>query len=177
MNELPERVQETLDEAKERAASEARDQVHDLFETATRQGVESPIELLFLAAFATVWQMDPMAYVIDHQVEIGRYRADFVVTFKMAPYEPIRVVVECDGHDFHEKTKEQAEHDKRRDRFMTAQGFTVMRFTGRELWRDPFACVEEIVDYTQDVMVERQQEARKRRAEGAQRAAETRGDS
>lgn len=55
-----------------------------------------------------------------------------------------RIVVECDGHEFHEKTKEQAERDKSRDRALTTSGWRVLRFTGREIWRDPFVVVNDI---------------------------------
>ena len=47
-----------------------------------------------------------------------------------------KVVVEIDGHDYHERTKEQAENDKSRDRAFTNSGFTVLRFTGREIYRE-----------------------------------------
>ena len=33
--------------------------------------------------------------------------------------------MECDGHDFHERTKEQASSDKKRDRSLQAAGFLV----------------------------------------------------
>ena len=43
------------------------------------------------------------------------------------------IVVELDGHDFHEKTKEQAQKDKDRDRSLTRAGYKIMRFTGSEI--------------------------------------------
>ena len=144
-----EAVQEAMDHAAEWARDQARDET-DLFISATIDvhKVSSPIERMFLAAFAPYAVMDP-SYSIEPQVSVGDYRADFVVTFKAGSNLMAQVVVECDGHDFHEKTKKQAEHDKRRDRFFTSEGYSVMRFTGRELWRDPFACVEEVIDFTQ----------------------------
>lgn len=59
----------------------------------------------------------------------------------------VPVAVECDGHDFHEKTKEQAIRDKKRDRDFIAAGVPVLHFTGREIWRDPSRCVGEIGDF------------------------------
>jgi very-short-patch-repair endonuclease len=56
------------------------------------------------------------------------------------------IVVECDGHEFHDKTKEQAQRDKARDRFLVASGAKVMRFTGSEIWRDPTACAVEALE-------------------------------
>ena len=53
--------------------------------------------------------------------------------------------MELDGHDFHEKTKEQASGDKRRDRYLAALGWTVLRFSGSDVYRDPAAVMDEIV--------------------------------
>ena len=115
---------------------------------AMSQHCESPIEALFLAAFIPYMLRDP-SYSISPQDPIGDYRADFVVSYSPAEGFVRKLVVECDGHDYHERTKEQAERDKRRDRSISAAGMPVFRFTGRELHRDPEACVEEIIDYTQ----------------------------
>jgi very-short-patch-repair endonuclease len=55
------------------------------------------------------------------------------------------MIVECDGHDFHEKTKEQARRDKQRDRFLQSRGYKVLRYTGSEIWADPTECSDEIL--------------------------------
>lgn len=51
-------------------------------------------------------------------------------------------IIECDGHDFHEKTKEQAQRDKERDRLFTKNGYTIIHFTGSEIVRRN--CGEEV---------------------------------
>lgn len=72
------------------------------------------------------------------QVEIGKYQADFVISYRPGRTRDMRyVVVECDGHEFHERTKKQAEHDKRRDREMLEMGIPVIRVAGTEIWRSP----------------------------------------
>lgn len=87
------------------------------------------------------------------QVHIGKYRADFVVYGLCANHPDPRkwlrvpVVVECDGHEFHEKTKHQAKHDKARDRYLKSQGFHILRFTGSEIYNDPAKCVREVISY------------------------------
>lgn len=58
-----------------------------------------------------------------------------------------RLIVECDGHEYHERTKEQAARDRSRDREMQLEGYTVLRFTGSEIWRDPWACATQITDW------------------------------
>ena len=71
------------------------------------------------------------------QVTIGKYRADFLIAYRPGRRDIKYLVIECDGHDFHERTKEQAEHDRRRDREMLSSGIPVLRVTGAEVWRSP----------------------------------------
>ncbi len=79
---------------------------------------------------------------VERQVQIGSYRVDFLI---WCPLKPERMmVVECDGHDFHERTKEQAAKDRSRDRALQSQGYEVFRFTGSELYRDPLGCAQEV---------------------------------
>ena len=132
---------------------------------------ESPIEALFLVAIAPLMVRDS-SYTVTPQAKLGNYRVDFLITFTAVPGISRSVVVECDGHDYHERTKEQAERDKRRDRAIAAQGLPVFRFTGRELHRDPEACVDEVVDFTQGALLDDMNEEFLRR-----KAAERQGDS
>lgn len=92
----------------------------------------------------------PDGTAIEPQAKIGAYRVDFRVTHydRSGPsrgFVCVGLVVECDGHDFHEKTKAQAQKDKARDRFLAAEGYTVLRFTGSEIWADPLARAEEVL--------------------------------
>ncbi|MBE7157819.1 MAG: DUF559 domain-containing protein [Rhodospirillales bacterium] len=68
-----------------------------------------------------------------------------------APYGPPitrrRLVVECDGHEFHERTKEQAARDKQRDRFLFNAEYPVMRFTGSEIVAGPLRCAQSIMEW------------------------------
>ena len=57
---------------------------------------------------------------------------------------PFFIGIECDGHDYHEKTKEQAKKDKSKDRILKASGLDIVRFTGSEITSEPDKCVEEI---------------------------------
>lgn len=74
--------------------------------------------------------------------------------------ELIKIIVECDGHDFHKKTKEQAQHDKERDRKFTQNGYKVLRFTGSEIYRDPFKCSLEVGDTILDCYKQSRGEAK-----------------
>ncbi len=80
------------------------------------------------------------------QTEIGPYRADFYLeAFDRDTRERwCRIIIECDGHDFHEKTKLQAAHDKKRDRWFQTEGIMVLRFAGSEIWADPLSCADQV---------------------------------
>lgn len=100
-------------------------------------------------------------HYIQSQVQLGRYRVDFLVKSVLCINKPSKeqvvhsrkVVIECDGHEFHERTAEQAERDKSRDRELVAMGFTVMRYTGREIWRDPTASANEVAELLRNDIV------------------------
>jgi very-short-patch-repair endonuclease len=84
---------------------------------------------------------DVLNVYLQHQEHIsGRTcRLDFaLITPRM------QLNVEVDGHEFHERTKEQARRDKSRDRALTAKGWTVLRFTGQEVWEDAVWCAQQI---------------------------------
>lgn len=118
---------------------------------------DSPIEALFLDSFCAmtyeygftiakrsaaregVITVLPQAHVAEH------YRADFLVSYHFFGSD-YRIVVECDGHDFHERTKEQAKRDKRRDRDLQKLGYEVFRFTGSELRGNPRAAAYDVLD-------------------------------
>lgn len=75
-----------------------------------------------------------------------KYRVDFV---GMIGQE--MVAIECDGHDFHERTKEQAERDRSRDRELQRLGIPILRFTGREINRSPTDCARQVVNFLVDL--------------------------
>lgn len=137
----------------------ARETVHAL--------CESPIEKRFADAILTcntalecripvvIRPNEPFLegphFQIAPQRPIKNFRADFALVFGSSDERTTsRLVVECDGHDFHEKTKAQAARDKMRDRFLIAQGWPVMRFTGSEIHKDPSKCADEAAGYLFD---------------------------
>lgn len=85
--------------------------------------------------------------LIVPQHRAGPYKIDFGLYFSFPSEDtPVKIAVECDGHEFHEKTKQQAARDKRRDRELTKMGWSVVRFTGSEVFNDPKKCIAEIED-------------------------------
>lgn len=86
--------------------------------------------------------LDELAGAIQQEHWFGddekhsRYRVDFLL-------KDARLIVELDGHAYH-STKEQLEHDAIRQRYLTRAGYTVIRFTGREIVKDVKACLSEV---------------------------------
>lgn len=128
--------------------------------------LESPIEKLFIIKFLDyiiengfgykiyVYALDEKlvlevsipdgtGFVIIPQEVFKKYRLDFLFLFDKKG----RLAVECDGHNFHEKTKEQAKRDKERDRVFTKHNLPIFRYTGSEIFNDNNKISKEIIDY------------------------------
>ena len=126
------------------------------------EGCESPIEqIMALALDETLGS----AWVVHKEIRCGVeiigirkqeeaitrsgkvYIPDFSIpVWDVSNREGKMFAVECDGHEFHEKTKEQATHDKQRERDLIAEGYTVIRFSGSEIYKKPFKCASEVFD-------------------------------
>lgn len=126
------------------------------------EACESPIEAMFaVALFAArdgdgpfLRRVDPAAGDKPSPIARGRagalylqyplildgraVRLDFAVVLGKK-----RLAIETDGHDFHERTKQQAASDKSRDRLLTAAGWKLLRFTGSEVYADAAKCAGE----------------------------------
>lgn len=128
------------------------------FELLYEHHITSPPEQLFLAAWCIHERLD---IGIRPQLAIGKYRTDFsvcgldhfinhIVAFPLPVLEKLsallpRYAIEIDGFEWHDKTPAQAEADKKRERAIQKEGFTVLRFAAREVLRDPDACADEVV--------------------------------
>lgn len=91
------------------------------------------------------------AFRVECQARVGQYCTDFLLTLRQGDAQAC-VAVEVDGHAFHEKTKRQVEHDKKRDRAFAAIGLTKLRFSGSEVHRDVEACLNETMRILSDRM-------------------------
>lgn len=109
-----------------------------------KAGCESEIEARLAEAIDVLVDHDslPIEVLIQEPVLRGRYRVDLM----LCPAHGPSVIIECDGHDFHERTKAQARRDRKRERRLIAAGYTVVRFTGSEIWAQPFTCALEALE-------------------------------
>lgn len=114
---------------------------------------DSPIEGAFAAWFSILKEQRGAEFslVPQYSVEVrgSRYRLDFAARQRFgASYsapDALRVAIELDGHDFHERTREQVAKRNSRDRDLAFAGWTVFHFFGSEFHRDPEHCVWSIM--------------------------------
>ena len=131
--------------------------------TAAVAACESPIEILLCVALLAIADGDGTFLRLCDQKHVGsrgaiaKGRAGILysqytirinaraarVDFAIAGSR--NLIIEADGHDFHERTKEQSAADKKRDRDLTALGWTPIRFTGSEIHRDALECASEVM--------------------------------
>jgi Protein of unknown function (DUF559) len=98
--------------------------------------VERPLARLWLAA----WLPEaPPGTLVEPACKIGPYRVDFLIV--------PRVVVEIDGEGPVRASSDQVVRERRRDRYLVAQGYAVLRFAGDEVWANPWRCAGEVRNY------------------------------
>lgn len=98
----------------------------------------------------TNFKTDPCQYLqltMGDQVRVLDWPVDFLFIAQDFNDKMHFAVVECDGHAYHERTKEQAQRDRSRDRRLQEEGYRVFRFTGSELYRDPLGCAREVLKW------------------------------
>jgi very-short-patch-repair endonuclease len=83
---------------------------------------------------------DPVSeWSLYSNCKIASYRADLLLMTNQWA-----LVVECDGHDYHNITKQQAAYDRSRDRDLLALGINTIRFTGSEIHHSADRCAGDV---------------------------------
>lgn len=117
---------------------------------------ESPIEQMLSLELESL-HLDNSIYFnpnleiigFDKQCEIecnkNKYRVDILipVIFYRKIYKCF--IIECDGHEFHQKNKEQVKKDNIRQRDIEMSGYKIIRFSGSEIYNDAYGCALEIL--------------------------------
>lgn len=116
---------------------------------------ESPIEQLLALELQDIGlenmlSFNPFVDVIgiEKQQEIQgkskKYRVDFLIPVFYTNQGGKMFVVECDGYEFHQKTKKQVEEDNKRHRELQSMGYEIIRFSGTEIYHAPRRCALEV---------------------------------
>jgi very-short-patch-repair endonuclease len=117
---------------------------------------QSPIEKMLFLAFNTVRLLrfeelpndyEGLFFIPQYEVVAGdkQYRADFYIELEDCTKKGL--VVECDGHEFHQKTKQQVCRDNEREFAIKKCGYDVLRFSGSQIYNEPFKCANDVFDY------------------------------
>lgn len=166
MREIPKNVLDFIASASKMYGDVAAEQFsQEMFNQAV-DNHKSPIEDIFCAAlhlqcFARYTEISPPIIFIDGkpalgcglyiypQHPIGKYKVDFLLN--CGGSSRTELIVELDGHDFHDKDKHQRAYEKSRDRYFAKQGISVMHFTGSEICQDPYKAAFEVLDFFHQV--------------------------
>lgn len=112
-----------------------------------RKLCQNEIEIAFLCGLRAAWvailgvnvivttEGACDGWSITPQFKLDGMRIDFALNYRNGG-KKISIAIECDGHNFHERTKQQAERDRSRDRTLQMHFDYVLRFTGSEIYRD-----------------------------------------
>lgn len=125
--------------------------------TEMANNAESPIEqILQFALFQTMYLYPgfdgaPLEFLFNHTLDgfSKAYRPDIFFDSDEQPcgdFGDYKLAIECDGHEFHEKTKEQVEYRNERDLELKKHGIDVLHFSGSQIYNNPFKCALQIVE-------------------------------
>lgn len=136
--------------------------------------IKSPIEQILYCALQMVRQFndiekgDPIdidgkigviGLSVFPQSEVGKYRADFSVSFGQYNYKTKKftyktILIECDSQEFHERSESERRYEKERDRFFIKEGHEVFHYTGKEIYHNALNIAVEIISYVTGIKQE-----------------------
>jgi hypothetical protein len=83
---------------------------------------------------------------IQPKRKVGPYEIALAIRVRGPQNRILKLAIECDGHDFHEMSAEQAIKEKQFEKALTAGRYRLLRFTGAEISNDPAKCAAKIAD-------------------------------
>ena len=174
MKEIPENVKQFIKDCGMMVKDYEGDS-YDVDLTWMLEETESPIEQLFLSALTALLKVNDLegkelpvtrdiffrrGISIEQQKTIGKYRVDFCLSYtgnvivdckqgSIFPNfrEEKKIVVELDGHEFHERNQRERKYEKARDRYMQKLGYKVFRYTGSEIVKNPMVAALECMAF------------------------------
>ena len=113
----------------------------------------SEIEKLFLLSFRLLLLDNGNQFIQvipQHDIFISdkRYVADFLIFDRRNP--DYKLIVECDGHNYHKISKYQVDHDNKRDYDLKLHGYDILHFSGSKLKDNPDQCAKDVLNYIKE---------------------------
>lgn len=126
------------------------------------ESIKSPIEQIFITAFEIYCKYNnkesiylfpqrevrynEKKYYIDFEFESDDYLSCLVLGDKIKNHK-FKLAIECDGYEFHQKTKEQVQKDNEREYDLKMAGYEILRFSGTQIYNNPLKCAEDTYNY------------------------------
>lgn len=116
---------------------------------------DSPIEKI-LATALVIETKDGLYF--EPQYEIQTKNKKYIVDFCVFGDEFVnsflkkdfQLIIECDGYDFHQKTKKQVDYDNQREYDLKMEKYEILRFSGSKIYNEPIKCANEILNYIRE---------------------------
>lgn len=134
----------------------------------------TPIEQIFYAAYRLylidffkcddlIKSVVPLSVILNEEItpqqEVfcngKKYIIDFLIDFSRKSVingeyiypelKDLKYAVELDGYDYH-SNKKQMEHDYERENDLRKFGYTVVRFTGSQIYKKPLSCIDTLIN-------------------------------
>lgn len=126
------------------------------------EDIKSPIEQIFITAFELYCELEnkkkvylfpqqrvdykDKTYYLDFAFLSDDYLSNLVLEDEILNTN-FKLAIECDGYDFHQKTKEQVQRDNEREFDLKMAGYEVLRFSGTQIYNNPIKCAEDTYNY------------------------------
>jgi len=116
---------------------------------------DSPIEKI-LATALVIETKDGLYFEPQYEIqtENKKYIVDFLIfgdefvnSFLKKDFQ---LIIECDGYDFHQKTKKQVDYDNQREYDLKMEKYEILRFSGSKIYNEPIKCANEILNYIRE---------------------------
>lgn len=105
---------------------------------------ESVVEQKFWDAHLELNAPELAGLVTQHNLWDCAYRLDFALPHR-------KIAIEIDGWEFHGLSKDQFSRDRKRWRDIERGGWRLLRFSGREIMRNAYGCVQEAASWVREV--------------------------
>lgn len=83
-------------------------------------------------------------YIVDFEINFSR-KSVLSGDFIYPELKGYKYAIELDGHNYH-SSKVQMTNDYERENNLKELGYSVIRFTGSQVYNDPIACVEKVIN-------------------------------
>jgi len=133
------------------------------YEMSDRKTYYSPIEEMFAYMFHSIVMnekecitnlgnddLDIKFNKLVYGTSGNKYYADFCFTLRKSANNDIvddcKLLIELDGYLWHGKNPDQFQKEKERERDLVSNGYTLLRFTGKDIYRNCYDVVWQSID-------------------------------